>query len=382
MPPQDKKVRLKQLDALRAIAVLLVMGRHLTWNPVWFRIGWTGVDLFFVLSGFLISGLLFREYEASGRMRVLRFLGRRALKIYPAYYLLLILTVAIRWTFGPPLKWRFTWPDFVFVQSYRPGMWGHLWSLAVEEHFYLLLPAALYLLLRRNAGQGNAFRRVPLLCGVVAAACLGMRIAYALSGAPFDHYRITAPSHLRLDSLAFGVLLSYLWEFRPRAIDALFRFGGPAVLAVSALLLLPDLLFEYDQPFIYTFGLTFSYLGYGGIMLCFLKRVKANGKIIGALAPLGTYSYTIYLCHLPVAFWSIGHVLSPASLGWGRDAIFATYLLVSCGAGILLAKLVERPGLALRERLLPADAPSGTLRPAAAGSAREEVCAAAIPSGL
>jgi peptidoglycan/LPS O-acetylase OafA/YrhL len=125
-------VRLKQLDALRAIAVLLVMGRHLTWNPVWFRVGWTGVDLFFVLSGFLVSGLLFREYKASGQIRVLRFLGRRAFKIYPAYYFLLILTVTIHLGFGLPLKWRLTWPDFIFVQSYRLGLWGHLWSLAVE----------------------------------------------------------------------------------------------------------------------------------------------------------------------------------------------------------------------------------------------------------
>ena len=375
-------MRLKQLDALRAIAVLLVMGRHLTWNPVWYRIGWTGVDLFFVLSGFLVSGLLFREYKTSGHIRVLRFLGRRAFKIYPAYYLLLILTVASRWAFGPPLKWRFAWPDFVFVQSYRVGLWGHLWSLAVEEHFYLLLPAALYLMLRRDTGRGEAFRGVPLLCGLVAMACLGMRIVYALRGAGFDHYKITAPSHLRLDSLAFGVLLSYLWEFRPRVIDAAFRYGGPALLAVSALLLLPDLLLEFDRPFIYTFGLTLSYLGYGGILLYFLKRVNANGRIIRALAPLGTYSYTIYLCHLPVAFWSIGHFLSPASLRWGRDATFATYLVVSCGAGVLLAKLVERPGLALRERLLPTNAPSGASQEASAATAPEEVCAAAIPSGL
>ncbi len=374
-------MRLKQLDALRTIAVLLVLGRHLTWNPIWFRIGWTGVDLFFVLSGFLVSGLLFREHKASGRIRVLRFLGRRAFKIYPAYYLLLVLTVAVRWTLGPPLKWRFTWPDFLFVQSYRPGMWGHLWSLAVEEHFYILLPAALYLLLRRNAGRGDAFRHVPLLCGIVAAACLAMRIAYFLSGAPYDHYKIDAPSHLRLDSLAFGVLLSYLCEFRPRVIDGLFRYGGLGVLALSALLLLPDLLFQVEHPFIYTFGLTLSYLGYGGVLLYFLKRVKDSGRIIGALAPLGTYSYTIYLCHLPVAFWSIGHVLSPASVGWGRNATFAAYLVVSCGAGVLLAKLVERPGLALREKLLPAAVPSGAPQPAPETRVPEEVCAA-IPSGL
>src|SRR5215831_18752084 len=78
-----------QLDALRAIAVLLVLGRHLPFFPLWIRVGWTGVDLFFVLSGFLISGLLFREYKATGGIRIGRFLVRRGFKIYPAYYLFL-----------------------------------------------------------------------------------------------------------------------------------------------------------------------------------------------------------------------------------------------------------------------------------------------------
>ena len=127
-------MRLKQLDALRALAVLLVLGHHVTWNPIWVRFGWSGVDVFFVLSGFLISGLLFREYKQYGSIHILRFWTRRALKIYPAYYLLILATVTGRMLAKTPIGWSHIWPDLIFVQSYVPGTWGHLWSLTIEEH--------------------------------------------------------------------------------------------------------------------------------------------------------------------------------------------------------------------------------------------------------
>src|SRR5712691_7279144 len=99
--------RLKPIDILRAIAVLLVLGRHMIPPPasagwifnrlarVWACGGWVGVDLFFVLSGFLVSGLLFREHEKFGRISVKHFVIRRGLQIYPAFWLLIAVTVAV-----------------------------------------------------------------------------------------------------------------------------------------------------------------------------------------------------------------------------------------------------------------------------------------------
>src|SRR5438876_4889931 len=109
-------MRVVQLDALRAIAVLLVLGHHMPACPrdlnyplalfteQWKQCGWAGVDLFFVLSGFLVSGLLFREYQKYGTIKLPRFLARRGLKIYPAFYVLLLTTIAVYVVTGRTLE--------------------------------------------------------------------------------------------------------------------------------------------------------------------------------------------------------------------------------------------------------------------------------------
>ena len=176
---------------LRAIAVLLVIGSHLTWNAIWARIGWTGVDLFFCLSGFLVSGLLFRDYKASGQIHWRRFIIRRGFKIYPAYYTLLFASVIYFQIAGTPIRWKELWPDLFFVQDYTGGTWGHLWSLGIEEKFYLLLPLCLWLMVRKP--QGEPFRRLPWFCGLVAAACVGMRAIEFYRVRPFDHLHHMRP---------------------------------------------------------------------------------------------------------------------------------------------------------------------------------------------
>jgi peptidoglycan/LPS O-acetylase OafA/YrhL len=132
--------RIRHLDMLRATAVLLVISSHLTWHPILSRFGWTGVDLFFCLGGFLISGLLFRDYKTTGTIHWRRFIIRRGFKLYPAYYTLTLATVIFSRIAGTPILWKRLWPDLILVQDYEPGTWGHLWSLGIEEQFYLLLP--------------------------------------------------------------------------------------------------------------------------------------------------------------------------------------------------------------------------------------------------
>src|SRR4051794_29454248 len=89
------KPRNMNLDVLRGVAILLVLGRHFDYFPLWTRVGWAGVDLFFVLSGFLISGLLFEEWKRTGSINIKRFYIRRALKLYPAFYALLLVTIPL-----------------------------------------------------------------------------------------------------------------------------------------------------------------------------------------------------------------------------------------------------------------------------------------------
>src|SRR5262245_19628234 len=111
----SKPHRLRELDILRGVAILLVLGRHVIDIPdtvpplvrrlffVWRQIGWIGVDLFFVLSGFLVSGLLFGEYRLTGRIRLGRFLIRRGLKIYPSFYFFLFLSFRTSYLFSLPV---------------------------------------------------------------------------------------------------------------------------------------------------------------------------------------------------------------------------------------------------------------------------------------
>src|SRR6516164_11144842 len=127
------------LDALRAVAILLVLGRHANIAEVWSRIGWCGVDLFFVLSGFLISGLLFQEYKRFGEIRLRTFWLRRGLKIYPAFYIYILtelVTYLLVYNKLPGAKSpSLFWLDATFLCNYWESLSGHTWSLAVEEHF-------------------------------------------------------------------------------------------------------------------------------------------------------------------------------------------------------------------------------------------------------
>ena len=92
---EPRPKRNQSLDVLRCVAILLVLGRHLDYYPLWSKIGWIGVDLFFVLSGFLVSGLLFHEFKEHGRINFRRFILRRGLKIWPAFYTYILITAAL-----------------------------------------------------------------------------------------------------------------------------------------------------------------------------------------------------------------------------------------------------------------------------------------------
>jgi peptidoglycan/LPS O-acetylase OafA/YrhL len=336
-----KQQRSRQLDALRAIAVLLVLGCHVTWQPLWLRCGWTGVDLFFVLSGFLIAGLLFREYKASGRLDVWRFVLRRAMKIYPPYYVLLIGTLIFDLLWQRAISWSRIWPDLIFVQNYRLGLWEHLWSIGTEEQFYLLLPLTLVLLILGR--RSSPFDRIPLICMSVMCFCLLARIGSVV----WQTNEWWFPGCVRgFDGLALGVTVAYLSEFRPECLTSVCK-ERILLLTASLACLLPAIAYPSTHPVMLTLGLTLIYFGYAGLLIYFLNFVDGEGRAIRALAFIGSYSYTIYLFHMPVA-----HYLVPA-LPFDRNVVFGTYLTVSVGFGAVMAKLIERPVLRARERLFP-----------------------------
>lgn len=178
------------IDVLRGTAILMVLGRHLEYFGWWTKIGWAGVDLFFVLSGFLISGLLFSEWKQRGALDFKHFYIRRCLKIYPAFYFLLLVTVVVNFVYpgisSHPVTWSSFFAEATFTQNYFTGIWGQTWSLGVEEHFYFLLPILLWGMYRRHRHTADPFKALPSLFMVVATVEILLRIANAKGfiGAP------------------------------------------------------------------------------------------------------------------------------------------------------------------------------------------------------
>jgi peptidoglycan/LPS O-acetylase OafA/YrhL len=337
---------------LRGFAVLLVLGVHVPAFQAWAHVGWLGVDLFFVLSGFLVSNLLFSEYKKFGELRIGSFLLRRGLKIYPSFYFLFLCSVVFVYATHRQLTTRAMVAEALFVQNYFGGVWGHTWSLAVEEHFYILLALALLLMALAREGRRNPFRSFPLLFALVAISCIGLRYWTNWYVVPFRHGVHFQQSHLRLDSLLFGVLVAYFYSFHPDELEKLVRRWHPLIFFSSLAALAPNLLLDNTNPFVYTIGFTLVYLGFGGLMLIaiYSKKRGVPGLFQRMIASIGVFSYSIYLWHVPLAM----------VFAWIYDqthihpqALFAIYVLTSIAVGTLLSKLIEIPILRLRDRLLP-----------------------------
>lgn len=355
--------RSKQIDILRAIAVLLVLGRHMTLCPadtspflhqvtrIWAQGGWIGVDLFFVLSGFLVSGLLFREHEKYQALHIGHFLIRRGFKIYPPFWLLIGATVLVSILIRKELPLSALACELLFVQNYGPALWHHTWSLAVEEHFYLLLAFGLFVLAKRRSTQ--PFTLIPAAFVGVALLCLLLRIL----GAAHASFRYTThmyPSHLRLDGLFFGVLLSYLFHRYPvKFLATACRFRH-LLLGTGVLLLFPAFCLPSETtPFIYTYGLTLFYLGSGCLLVAALGYRAPTTRLGHAAAYFGSHSYSVYLWHMPVALWGTAAVakLLPQYYNWFVYGI--TYLAGAVMLGVAMSVLTEFPVLRIRDRFYP-----------------------------
>jgi peptidoglycan/LPS O-acetylase OafA/YrhL len=352
---QRKERRLLQLDVLRAIAILLVLGRHIHFPAggviprVWERCGWIGVDLFFVLSGFLVGGLLFKEQLREGDLRIGRFLIRRGFKIYPPFYAMLTFTLLMFATGAKVwIGWQRVIGEALFLQNYLGSLWAHTWSLAVEEHFYLLLALLVAVLLRRHPNSADPFRHIPWIVLASAIACLALRTVTAIRQ-PFHFTTHIAPTHLRIDSLFFGVFLSYAWNYhhaRLIGLDARFRW---IALPIAGAVIASTLLVELDSRFMHTIGLTLLFLAFGAVLMIALTSQRwVHNPPARALAWIGFYSYSIYLWHVPF-YAMMARVLAGRGY-WTHVAVLVPGSIV---LGMLAALVVEIPSLKIRDRLFP-----------------------------
>ena len=321
---------------------------------------------FFVLSGFLISGLLFSEYKLTGTLDVKRFLFRRGWKIYPAFWVLIVFTLCIPTVFrqrpAVPVTAKATAAELLFVQNYVPGLWGHTWTLAVEEHFYLAL-AALFAFLVATRRGSNPFSCIPALFAVLAIGCLVLRAMtdYSHRLNAYDWFDYCG-THLRFDSLFFGVLVSYLCHFhdlqhRICAVPAPLLAGG------GLLCLLPAFVWDISRHHWYWAMLVITlYIGGGLLVLAATRLATAHNLVIRAIASLGAASYSIYLWHFAVNIY--GTRVVERILGF-RDPWL--YILIYVGGslifGFAMNRVVETPLLRLRDRMFPTHRQPLRIRP-------------------
>ena len=351
--------RNESLDVLRCVAVLLVVGYHLPYYTLWSRIGWIGVDLFFVLSGFLISGLLFQEYKDTGTLNIKRFLIRRALKIYPAFYLLMVLVTCLFLLDRSTVSTEQLAASWFFVQNYFPGakisiILGHTWSLAVEEHFYLLLPA-IFMAQIAIFPRRDPFRLTPVLFLAIAASCLAFRYL------TLPLYHLAWMTHMRIDALFAGVALGYFYHFRRSVFE---KLTGHYALALAFVLCLPAALLDGRTRAMQTLGLTGLLVGFSFLVAWSVVRTPKSsaGRVLSRCgAKVGFYSYSIYLWHTIVLNAFQFHPSLSAAKFW-------IYLAITIVAGIAMAHLIELPYMALRERGFPPSRTAPRLAAAPAGA--------------
>ena len=388
--------RIAALDGVRGIAILSVIVYHASYKW-WFSesivdqayarvsaAGWVGVDLFFVLSGFLITGILYDSRERAGYFR--DFYVRRVLRIFPLYFvfLLLVLPLAAGLLSAAPaadlaaLRARSPWylayaaNGLIALRGWDAAVLdtAHLWSLAVEEQFYLLWPPIVLLLSRR------ALLRTCAAMAVVALAARGVMVA---AGAPAAAVYVLP--FTRMDALLTGAAIALL--AREVGVAPLARIA-PRVLVwaglvgVAAFAVAPARM-SYASPAVLTVGLTAVSLACGAILvLALASRPESRwGQAVRSrsLATFGKYAYALYVFHPAVLAalmrlrWgtvrfsslAVGGVQLPVHLAF---TAFAT--LVSLGVAWLSWNLLEKHFLRLKDRLShPHPSPAPVVAPAA-----------------
>jgi peptidoglycan/LPS O-acetylase OafA/YrhL len=356
------------LDHLRAFAILSVFlfhyfilsGGQPKWLPDFAKFGWTGVDLFFVLSGFLISSQLFATIKQGQPISFKQFFLKRFFRIIPAF----LFTIGLYFCFpffrekeSLPQLWKF----LTFTQNFGLnlngfGTFSHAWSLCVEEHFYLFLPLILITLQSSKSIKKAYWLLIILfLCGLAA------RI-YSFNNLYLPHdedeiswvywYRyIYYPTYNRLDGLLVGVSIASIYQFRPTIWTRISKYGNHFIVIGLGVLTGAYFLCSDQQTHDASiFGFTVIALGYGLVVVgaisptSFLFKWNSKGTTF-----IATLSYAIYLTHKGII-----HITHQLLKDFKLDNNLL--LLISFFTCIVVAYLIniviEKPFMRLRKQII------------------------------
>ncbi len=330
------------LDGIRGFAVLWVIGFHN--NLPLGRDGLFGVDMFFALSGFLITVLLVEEWQRDGSIRLKNFYIRRIMRLFPALFLLLVTLIALapRSYIVSTLFYFTNWMKAFHLQPDSLYL-DHAWSLSVEEQYYLIWPVVLFTMLRI---------KIPKKFIVIITLTLGLSSALArvlVWNSTNDWFRVYMGTDLHADGLLLGSAFGLVTAFRflPNYVK-LKRVL--ALITLITLLLAAWLLIEKQltQEFIPLYG----NLGVSiGTIIIISRLVNYPSPIIakifsfGPLVKIGVISYGLYLWHAPVAV-----LIDQAGLPWSPILLTATKVAAAFVAAGLSYWLVEKPILRLKQR--------------------------------
>ena len=353
--------RVPGLDGLRAVSVVLVLGSHF----LSVRIpGALGVYVFFVISGFLITRLLFAERKTTGGISLPKFYLRRIVRLYPvvlaftAGIFILQLAMGRRFDWAEAFSALFYFANYFFVVAKSGQLFDVFWSLSVEEHFYLLLPGLMVLL--------RSPRLILAAMAVVCGACLAIRLGTAAAHPELLATRwFTYRTECRLDSLAFGVALACLCEL-DRGRRLLLRLATPAWCALGLVATIGCLLLR--DPY---FRETLRYSIQGAAIVLVLNYVLFGaGRAASVLERrpfviVGLLSYSLYLWHYFAA-----HVLDAAAPHTPHLIRAAILFPVSFVLATVSYYGLERPLIGLRGRLQGRSAGPGRRDMTESGSLR------------
>ena len=347
------------------------IGLPTAFDRAWLRfagVGWVGVDLFFVLSGFLITSIL---YDAKGPALAFfkNFYARRALRIFPVYYAMLVfLFFVLPWVIpgeeAASAKLRenpfWLWFYLVNIQLYvdltslvgTSHLVGHLWSLAVEEHYYLVWPLIVFLFGRRS---------LIAITAVLVVAAVAVRFAMIANGDAGVQVFEFSPA--RMDALAIGSAIALLvrsQQGRAFLSAMVWPVTGAALVALVALFIYTDGLPVFD-PTVVRIGLSLLAIFFGGVVAAVVLAPPAStlSRILSwrPLTWLGKYSYAIYVIHSPVVRILVRHTNFASDIsswaGFQLPGIIAAGLValaITLTLSLLSWRLIETPYLNLRSR--------------------------------